>query len=32
MYDTMGAILRANLAAWLYLAHAKYLAQGLNKV
>jgi len=28
----MGAILRANLAAWLYLAQAKYLALGLNKV
>jgi len=29
--DIMGAILRANLAAWLYLAQAKYLALGLNK-
>jgi len=30
--NIMGAILRANLAAWLYLAQAKYLALGLNKV
>jgi len=30
--NTLGAILRANLAAWLYLAQTKYLALGLNKV